>query len=161
MHIYRTCIPSSKVMQWSVGQSLTRWAGLLLLPITTENTYSVQGWRPLITYMLTVTLERVLPTSLWPEAVFHKTVTTCPLVREVYIGKWKTFKLSPVCCQYQRGWNQYYSAKLVTHLPHNSQTRWTDGLTHSTNKICFNWGIHNIIVLLYVVITYFHLTHAH
>lgn len=95
-HAYnvRTCIPSSEVMQLATGQSLTRWVGLLLLPTTTVNSYSVHGCRPLITYVSLVALDRVVPISLRPQAVFWKMVTisiTCPLVKDVYVEKCEVF----------------------------------------------------------------------
>lgn len=83
-------IPSSEVMQLSTGQSLTRWVGLLLLPMATVNSYSVHGCRPPITYESLLALDRVVPISLFPEPVFCKILTisiTCPLVRDVYRGK--------------------------------------------------------------------------
>lgn len=87
IHIY---VPSSKVMQLSAGQLLTRWAGLLLLPMVMVNTYSVQGWSLVIRYVSLVALERKVPTSSCPSAVSSEIATVCSawfLVREVCAGK--------------------------------------------------------------------------
>lgn len=142
------CIPSSEVMQLATGQSLTRWVGLLLLPTTTVNSYSVHGWRPLITYVSLVALDRVVPISLCPEDVFCKTVTisiTCPPVRDVYVER--NVKFAPV---YQLQsfvcsviWGVWFRPQLLAHLPHNSQTRAIDCLTHITRKACWNWEIYH------------------
>lgn len=128
-------IPSSEVMQLSTGQSLTRWVGLLLLPMATVNSYSVHGCRPPITYKSLLALDRVVPISLFPELVFCKILTisiTCPLVRDVYRGK-LVYQLQ-FCVYCNLSW--WFCPKLFAHLPHNSQTRAIDWLTHTTHKTC-------------------------